>query len=158
MGWRFSRLRDTVTWVNADYVDYDPHSVYFPVSEAYSGPLDVDESITATFNTPGTYSYYDWYIYQMVGFYFSGTIIVTAAPSQPSPAALANPVRLSDGSFQCMVNNLTVGKTYTIEKSSDLVSWTGIYTKTAEAASEAYVDTTATGTTQGFYRVVYYAN
>src|SRR5215467_9647585 len=54
---------DTVTWINQDYAMYFPHSVYFPSAHVYSGVLDVDESITFQFPSPGTYSYYDFYVY-----------------------------------------------------------------------------------------------
>jgi plastocyanin len=152
------QVGDTVTWVNADYATYNYHSVYFPASGAYSGPLDVDESVTAQFISPGTYSYYDWDASQYLGVYFSGTIVVVAAaPSQPEPASLTNPVLLSDGRFQCTVSNLTVGKAYTVEMSTDLVNWSGVYTNTAGAGVETYVDSAAMGLGRGFYRVVYYA-
>jgi plastocyanin len=148
---------DTVTWVNADYVFYNYHTVYFPASGAYSGLLDVDESVTAQFTTPGTYSYYDYYIKQSPSYYFSGTVVVTAPPPQTPPASLMSAMLVPGGGFQCTVSNLTAGKTYVIERSTNLVDWSGVYTNTANSGVETYVDGAAMRGGRGFYRAVYYS-
>jgi plastocyanin len=145
---------DWVNFVNADYVFYNYHSVYFPASGDYSGELDVDESIWAQFISPGTYSYYDLYADEYLGIYFSGTIVVKAA--QPEPASLGSAFRMTNGNFQCTVGNLTVGMKYTVLLSTNLVDWSPIRTNTATATSEIYTDTSAPTRGAAFYRVVYY--
>ena len=144
---------DTVTWVNNDYVDYNYHSVYFPDYGVYSGPLDVYDTWMVQFKSPGTYSYYDWLIDQY-GYYFSGTIVVKAA--QPAPASLGDAVRLTNGTFQCTIKDLTVGMKYSVLVSTNLLDWSAIKTNTAAATSEIYLDTSDPTRGVAFYRVVYY--
>ena len=148
------QVGDSVTWRNEDYTQYG-YSGYD--ATCYSGPnilwstglVFPSESASLTFPFVATYSYRDSY-YGDYG--MNGTLVVKPAVVPPTGATLLAPQWFSDGRFQCLVSNLTVGKTYIMQVSSDLVAWTGIATNTAAASVETFTHNPAPAFGAHFYR------
>ena len=146
--WTFSpaslqiHVGDTVTWTNEDGLDF--HDSYCP-GIWYSGMLDFGQQWSLMFPLAGTFSYEDSRYY-LVG--MTGTIVV--GPLIPQPV-LIDAALLADGTFQCTVSNLVVGKTNVIQASADLVSWTPVYTNVAFDTSYLFLDNAA-AFNRRFYR------
>ena len=111
---------DTVTWVNND--DFIFHNAGSDTGLWNTGFLDYQESATLQFDTPGNYPYHDSLVSTM-----TGTIVVHAA-SVVTPALLAEPRLLPNGSFRFTLTGLTAGKSTTIETSTNLLNWLPIFT------------------------------
>jgi hypothetical protein len=74
------------------------------------------------------------------------SVVVTAAQ-------LSTPILMSDGSSQVTLQ-AQQGKTYTIEASTDLLTWTPIATNTLSSSLWNFVDVNSTNFTHRFYRAV----
>lgn len=137
---------DTVTWVNDDY--YDDHDSSSVNGYWYSGLLAPGDSWSLTFPYVGTFQYEDtyWYMLGMTG------VVIVKVPIVPPPVSLLAPQFLPDGSFQCVVSNLTVGQPYMIQTSTNLVDWTDVFITTASSSTETYVDAMAANFDRQFYR------
>jgi plastocyanin len=146
--WTFSpaslqiQVGDTVTWTNEDNLDF--HDSYCS-GIWYSGPLDYGQQWSLMFPVLDTFSYEDSRYY-IVG--MTGTIVVGQAVPAP---LLTNVVMLTDGTFQCTVTNLVVGKTNIVQASSDLLNWTSIYTNVAFDTGFLFLDNAA-AISPRFYR------
>jgi plastocyanin len=132
---------DTVTWVNQDAEDHDVAS---DTGAWTTFVVQPDESASLVFNSPGPFPYRDS-LYGPAG--MTGTITV----NNVTPPTLSAPMRLNNGQFQFTISG-TTGKTYIIEISSDLTSWTAIDTNVAPSNVFNYTNTSATNLTQ-FYRL-----
>jgi hypothetical protein len=140
------QVGDTITWINDD--DWgDSHTTTSTQGYWDSGEVPFGYSISLAFPYTGTYPYYDEYTGN------TGTIVVNPPPPPPRPI-LTNPTHLLNGSFQCTVTNLVVGKTFIIQASTNLVNWPGVYTNVAPATSYTYVDNGAVGLPRRFYRAL----
>jgi Copper binding proteins, plastocyanin/azurin family len=135
---------DTVTWYNND--EFDTHNAQSDDLLWDTGDVGYQESVTLTFNTPGTYPYRDslWYPIGM-----TGTIVVKAA-SLPAPALITEPMFLPDSSFRFTITNLTSGKTNVIEMSTNLLQWTALATNVPAGNTLEFTNAPATG--KRFYR------
>ncbi len=78
--------------------------------------------------------------------------IVPPIPPPPQ-ATLSGAKRLSDTQFQFTINGAVVGRSYTVQLSTDLINWASIATVTASSVTFDYVNISATGDI-GFYRVL----
>jgi plastocyanin len=145
-GYQELQVGDTIWWINVDGWG-DPHTSTSSQGYWDSGTVPYYYYYSLTFPYAGTYPYYDQY----TG--FTGTVVVKAPPPPPA-LILTSPARLPNGSFQCTVANLVTGKTFIIQASTNLVSWSGLYTNTAPAASYTYVDNGAAAFPRRFYRAL----
>ena len=78
----------------------------------------------------------------------TGTIVVN-----PAIPVLTSPALLPDHSFQFMVTNLVAGQTNIIQASTNLGTWTSLYTNVSAGTGFTYVDP-ATASGRRFYRVL----
>src|SRR5205823_2879922 len=67
--------------------------------------------------------------------------------------AIANPARLSDGSFAFEFSG-TLGNNYGLQVSADLTNWTSLFSFTCTNLPTPVTDTAATNYNQRFYRVL----
>lgn len=138
---------DTVTWVNQD--SFDSHDSSSLGGYWYSGVLDYNQTFSIVPSFTGTFPYEDttWGALGM-----TGTIVVTTAASPPP--VLQAPVRLPNGSFQCLVSNLVVGTTNIVQASTNCVNWSNVSTNVAIDYSFQFVDVTSAPFSCRFYRAV----
>ncbi len=139
---------DTVTWVNGD--NKDTHDTVSDDGYWDSGALGYLQTFQQPFPVAGTYPYEDSF-YGPIG--MTGTIVVKPATVTPPPVLLS-PVRLADNSFQFSITNLVAGTTNIIQASTNLVTWTGVYTNISASTGYTCVDTGAAAFSQRFYRAV----
>jgi hypothetical protein len=74
------------------------------------------------------------------------------ALSGPPPLPRVVASRLSNGSYQLLVTGV-VGQSFIVQASSDSVKWVTIRTDTLLGTSLGFIDTTAAGFRQRFYRI-----
>ena len=140
-GWVFSpssltiNAGDTVTWINED--DVFSHDANSTTGLWGTGAVELGESVTLTFATPGTYPYRDSLLY-FLG--MVGTLTVNEPP--PGPKLIA-PLLLPNGSFRFTLTNLTVGKTNVIEMSTNLLTWSPQATNVAAGISLDFTNNAA---------------
>ncbi len=142
---------DTVTWYNAD--DIDDHTSTSTTGLWNSGDVAPGEYYgPLLFDTPGTFNYRDIYYSNPDGTSgMIGTIVVKPA-SVVTPAVLTGSARLSNGSFESTITNVTAGKTIVVEVSTNLANWTGILTNLNPNTTLTFTDNAATGQARRFYR------
>lgn len=145
-GYQEVQVGDTIWWINVDSWG-DPHTSTSSQGYWDSGAIPNGYYVSLTFPYAGTYPYYDQYTGA------NGTIVVKPPPPPPPPM-LIEPAHLPNGSFQCIVTNLVAGKKFTIEASTNLVSWSGLYTNTAPDTGYTYVDSAAATFPRRFYRAL----
>jgi hypothetical protein len=118
---------------------------------AYDDDIDPEDgflSSTATFDATAGQTYQ----IAVDGFDgASGQIVLRISPSQR--AFLSAPKRLSDGTFQFLLNG-QIGQAYEINSSSNLTSWTAIATLVSTNPSIIFIDSSATNSVRQFYRAV----
>ena len=85
----------------------------------------------------------------------SGWSLTLAWEVSVPPPWLSSPTILSDGRFKTTLNGLS-GKTYVIETSVDLSSWTPAQTNTLSGTTFDFVDGNITNSSRRFYRAVYH--
>ena len=139
---------DRVYWWNDDFDYYDSHSTRSYSYPWNSGPIPVGFGVYLDTTQTGFFEYLDDWGY--CGF---GTLVIVAN-TPPPPPVLTEALRLANGSFQCTITNLTPGKTFCVEASTNLVDWAQIYTGTASSAAETYVDALAATLGKRFYRAL----
>jgi plastocyanin len=137
---------DTIRWVNIDGWG-DSHSTASTQGLWNSGEVPYGYYVDLSFPYAGTYPYRDQYTGD------TGTIVVMA-PAPPPPPRLISPVHLANGTFQCIVTNLLIGKTSIVQASTNLVNWSGVYTNVASDYSYPYTDTGAAPFGRRFYRAL----
>ena len=137
---------DTVTWVNN--TDFEDHTSTSNTGVWDSGDVGPGEIYSRTFNSPGTFPYHCIYHANPAG--TSGMIGTITVTNVVLPT-LSAPVRENNSQFQFTISG-TSGKTYIIEVSSNLTSWTAIDTNVAPSNVFNYTNTSATNLAQ-FYRV-----
>jgi len=139
---------DRVYWWNDDYDYYESHSTRSYSYPWNSGPIPLGYGVYVDTAKTGSFDYLDDWGY--CGF---GTLVILAN-TPPATPGLSNAVRLPDGSFQCTITNLTPGKTFYVEASTNLVNWAGIYSGTASSSTETYADPEAATLGKRFYRAL----
>lgn len=81
----------------------------------------------------------------------TGTNSVMVRVVSPAPITLSAPQRLSTTSFRFNYS-ATIGLSYVVERSADLIGWVARGTNTARSSSEVFLDENASSDA-GFYRV-----
>jgi len=141
------QVGETVTWWNID-VSGDDHSTHSFTYSWNSGAIPYLDGVYLTLIKTGQFAYRDDYTGA------TALLVVTPAVVQPPLPLLTNSVRLSDGSFQCTVTNILIGKTSIVEASTNLVDWVGVSTNTPSADSYEFIDGDAATLGRRFYRVL----
>src|SRR5438093_653114 len=97
-----------------------------------------------------------WLLYVVdAGSITGGWSLTLAWEVSVPPPWLSSPTILSDGRFMTTLNGLS-GKTYVIETSVDLSTWTPAQTNTLSATTFDFVDGNITNSSRRFYRAVYH--
>jgi uncharacterized repeat protein (TIGR01451 family) len=119
------------------------------------GPYQTNLSTFFTGDPNGTWSLYVVDDALMdTGIIAGGWSLTLAWQSVAVAAQLSAPVLMSDGCSQVSLQGQQ-GKTYTIQASTDLRSWTPIATNTLNSSLWNFVDSHSTNFTQRFYRAVW---
>jgi plastocyanin len=129
---------DTVIWVSDD--DTDVHTTTSNLSifnanywTAYL--FDIGDFYAKTFNTAGTFTYYDQFTFS------TGSITV----SPPAALLTLESPRIASGKFLFEATGLTVGKTNVLYSSANLTSWNPAVTNVTSSSSMTFTNPITAG-------------